>query len=78
MIETMAALAKSFCETKLGELVKDVPTDKLDMRALDEPLSLNEKINEVENKIPSRNQELEGKTHPETSVPFEKKTVESV
>ena len=42
MIETLAAMAKGFAETKLADLAKDVPNDKLDMKELDKPLQFDE------------------------------------
>jgi len=92
MIEAIVEVAKSLSESKLAELVKDVPSEDLNLKDLDKPLSVEnkketEKVNlekETENKelleikeVKTQNQKLEGKTHPETNVPFEQKIVEN-
>lgn len=89
MMEFAGEIGKSMAESKLGELAKEVPTSRSDFSELDKPLQFDESkmnksnLNENEekkdnpNNFPTRNQELEGKKHPETNVPFERKSVEN-
>ncbi|MDZ5725938.1 MULTISPECIES: HNH endonuclease [unclassified Acetobacterium] len=90
MMEFAGGIGKSMAESKLSELAKEVPATKQDIKVLDKPLQFGEsKISEKNflnedteknintNNFPTRNQELEGKEHPETNVPFEKKSVEN-
>lgn len=90
MIEVLGEIAKNMAESKLGEMATEDPPLSLDLKENDRPLQfdkskINAKSNLNENtdkndsvdKMPTRNQELEGKEHPETKVPFEKKSVEN-
>lgn len=89
MMELAGEMGKSMAESKLGEMAKEEPAAKSDLKELDKPLqfddaeisnsNLNENAekNDNTNNFPTRNQELEGKEHPETNVPFEKKSVEN-
>jgi vacuolar-type H+-ATPase subunit D/Vma8 len=69
----------------LKETVKEVPSYKDLMPKFNEDLKSSSQsfedadkpLNDGENRIKTRNEDLEGKTHPETGVPFEKKTVEN-
>jgi len=77
MMEFAGEMGKSMAESKLSELAKEVSAARSDFKELDKPLQFDRgESNDNTNKFTMKNQGLEGKEHPITNVPFEKKTVE--